>query len=287
MRWCKVCLSSCRRDSRKSGVGTSHVNAAEFLRQSGRSWVGVIAGALVATAIPGIALGEHVPQFEVNAYLDQFDGVDIGEETAYTLPDTVPSLPAIDPLAGPIGSGVVSGQFEITCPTNEVGCDTPAYFAENFDWRWGLLDVNSMQFVESPGGDTFFASTFANEGFAGIDIHENQRFVHFEYALEDSGIVLEPGHDYVFFAGLSDNLNGANRVPGEDLFNPEIAVHISAALDSPPFQLHQGAPTEFMDLTNFIFVTQVATSRVIPVVPEPTSLLLLAVGAALGRKRRS
>ena len=50
-------------------------------------------------------------------------------------------------------------------------------------------------------------------------------------------------------------------------------------MDAPPFQLHQGAPTEFVDLDNLNIVTQNATSRLIPVVPEPGSLVLI-IGVA-------
>ena len=242
----------------------------------------------------GPAVAEHLPQFDANAYLDEFVGdfgvVNIGQETAYTPPGEEPPLPPVDSLIGPIGAGIVSGQFEITCPSgDETGCQDAAYHADNFDWGWGILDTVAREFVESPDGRTFFASSFANEGFTTVDIHNDQRFVHFEFALQDSGISLDPDHKYIFFAGLSDDLHGTSQVPGRGsgIFNPEESIWQSGAKDAPPFHLHQGAPTEFIDLgPPFIILTQIATSRVIPIVPEPGSLMLIIGGAAFALRRR-
>jgi len=225
-------------------------------------------------------------QFDVDAFLDSLilpgpTVIDIGERTAFTPPGPPPIGP-VPALFGPISIGRVEGQFEFTCGEEDLTgppeCATPAYAAANFDWKWGLLEVVSesplvASFVSS-GGNTLFPSDIAlDEGVTGITTmgFEGDPFarqMHIAFNIEGEGITLNPGFKYIFFAIVSaiplpntvSNSGGA----------AEGAIYQSAVLDGPPFQFH-GYPA-FEPTAN-----QFATSRLIPIVPEPSSAVLLGV----------
>jgi hypothetical protein len=96
-------------------------------------------------------------------------------------------------------------------------------------------------------------------------------------------VTLQPGYGYIFFAMYGPEDAGAlpNRVPNEGGL-AESLIYFSAVDDTPPFQFHQAFPFWVGDEQ----INQVATSRLIPVVPEPSAGLLLVLGfVGLRRKR--
>lgn len=252
---------------------------------------------------PSLALGTL--NGVVDAYVETLGPHTIGQRTAYT---AGPPLPPLAALIGPISTGKVTGQFDITCggangnlPTS---CSDAVYMKDHFDWKWGLLQVDaydgsgliSGQFVES-GGKTLFASDVtANEGFTTVEtqswdgLNPRSRLAHFEFNLDPFGITLQPNTSYIFFAVLSgegEGLPGVDRVPGEDpdpLFDAEGSIFQSSVLDPQPDQLHQN----FIVFDPLGVINELATSRLIPIVPEPMSVSFfgLALIGALVKRRR-
>jgi hypothetical protein len=86
----------------------------------------------------------------------------------------------------------------------------------------------------------------------------------------------------------AESITLPNRVPGEGPGFSGIAeesIYQSAAVDSPPFQFHQAFPVFDDGVTP---INQLATSRLIPIVPEPATGLTLMIGlaAVFGRRNR-
>lgn len=270
--------------------------------------VSFLAVLALTASMPVAARADSSPQFDVDAFIDSLDAHDIGERTAYTA-----SAPTIGPAAtisGLVTTGNVKGQFEFTCSDlggngviDSSDCGDAAYAAAHFNWKWGALEVADASgfpvlvggFVDV-AGSTFFPSDIAlNEGFTLIETQSFNgkdpfaRLAHFEFNLEGAGVTLQPGFSYIIFAMLTaESITLPNRVPGEGPGFSGIAeesIYQSAAVDSPPFQFHQAFPVFDDGVTP---INQLATSRLIPIVPEPATGLTLIIGltAVFGRRKK-
>jgi hypothetical protein len=252
------------------------------------------------------ALGATQPAvaapFDVDAFIDEIvisgNSLDIGERTAYTPPGGL-AIPPHAAINGPVTSGTVRGQFEFQCTGNTpADCPDSAYAASVLNWKWGVLRVTDPQnfpnftadFVEVAGENLFPSDLAVDEGWTTIE-HQSfdgqnlfTRLAHFEFNLEGAGVTLQPGNSYVIFALLSE-FPQPNRVPGEGPGFTGIAeesIFQSAVIDAPPFQFHQA----FVVFDPTGQTNQLATSRLIPVVPEPGTAVLLFMIAAFGLARR-
>lgn len=266
-------------------------------------------------SVANVAIAQ--PRFDVQAYIESYELTNIGQAVAHIPPNSgfnnggvagTPnaSLGPVAPLPGPISTGKVTGYFDITCPTNDVGCDTTSYFGTNHAYRWGVLDVNSGTFLTNSNGDTAFTSSLGDSGFTAVNFapapNFAQRDVQIMWNVEDSdpdggglgtGVTLVPGGTYVFFAVLADPVEYALQggqhfgyADGDPFTDPAGEIMVNAT-DVAPFQFHSGFPVNFFDITDSeIGGTQTATSRLIPVVPEPGTMVLLAGGLALIARRR-
>jgi hypothetical protein len=252
---------------------------------------------------PAVALA-GTGQFAVDAFLDDFDGNDIGQRTSFSPPGALLPIGPAGALVGPVTTGTVSGQFEFTCgddggdgfdPTD---CAGPAFAAANFNWKWGVLKVVDAAgfpvidaaFVEV-AGDNFFPAAGPDEGFTFVETNgflgnnPATRLAHFEFSIEDAGVTLEPGFEYIFFAGLTaEAIALGNRVPGEGVgfagFAEE-SIYQTSVLEAPPYQFHQ-QPVAFTGILN-----QVATGRIVPIVPEPAAGLMTILGTLVILRRRA
>lgn len=260
----------------------------------------------------------------IHAYLDELTiggpSIDIGEDvTAKAFPD--PYLGPIASLPGPITAGAVTGQFDITCdtPGGPPACTTAAYFDGANDMLWGALDVTGgwagAYFVSNGAGETLFPSSYGingwlgSPGFAlGAGLDQRNALISFDISHSNTGsggISLLPGRSYILFAinSVDTGLAGATQVPTVDGLQTEInATYVAATGDvnvdgivgnspletQPAFQFAQEIPSGglFDDGTTY-FATQLITSRVIPIVPEPATLSLLAGAMLLAARRRS
>ena len=258
---------------------------------------------ILCLAALAILAGTSKTRAEPDAFLDELvtmsGSLDIGERTAFS--PVGPPIPPTAAQSGPISAGLVRGQFDFTCGKGGTPADCPdaAYAASHLNWKWGALEVTDTSsfppligsFV-SVGGKTLFDSDLfpLTEGFSsvetvGFDGNPFTRLAHFEFTLEGAGVVLQPGNSYVLFAVLSefaipDNVPGAG--PGFTGIAEE-SIYQSAVVDGPPFQFHQAFPV--FDPTGNL--NQLATSRLIPIVPEPTTgVLSLLGGLSLMHKYR-
>jgi hypothetical protein len=279
---------------------------------------GVSALAVLTLAVGVANIANAQVRYDVQAYIETYNLTNIGQAVAHIPPNSgfnngnVPGTPnaslgPVAPLPGPISTGVVTGYFDIGCPTVGVGCDTTAYFEANHAYRWGVLDVASLTFLTNSNGDTAFTSSLGDSGFTAAAFapapNTAQRDVQIMWNVEDSdpdaggpgtGVTLLPGGTYVFFAVLADPteyaLQGGQHFgyADGDPFTTDPAGEIHAnATDVAPFQFHSGFPVNFYDVTDSeMGGTQTATSRLIPVVPEPGTMVLLVGGLALIARRR-
>ena len=251
-------------------------------------------GAILAAA-PLTALAE--PDAFMDELITNSGSLDIGERTAFS--PVSPPIPATASINGPVTVGKVKGQFDFACGT-QTGCLTTADAAAALNWKWGVLQVSSYsptpgsltaQFVDVGGSDLFNSDLVTDEGFTsiepqGFDGNPFTRLAHIEFNLEGAGVILQPGYSYVIFALLSEFPIG-NRVPGEGLGplnQAEESIFTSAFWDGPPFQFHQAFPVFDPDQN----INQLATSRLIPVTPEPAGCLLagLAGLCLIGKRGR-
>lgn len=279
------------------------------MRKTMAFWGSALALASALAFPMAVAKADSTPQYDVDAFIDSLDAHDIGERTAYTMPNTVPSIGPAAALVGLVSTGTVRGQFEFTCSDlggngviDPTDCGDAAYAAANFNWKWGALKVTDAsgfpvldgEFVDVGGATLFPSDLVANEGFTLIETMSFNgkdpfaRLAHFEFNLEGAGVTLQPGYSYVLFALLTaESITLPNRVPGEGPGFSGIAeesIYQSAAIDAPPFQFHQAFPLLDDGTTP---INQLATSRVIPVVPEPTVGLLAVCGLSILIGRRS
>ncbi len=272
-------------------------------------------------AVVGLTLSQtavfagNVPLYDANVFIDDFNAPipnglkDVGESTAFINPASdPPALPAISSLLGPIVSGTVTGQFDITCDggTATTGCgdvNNPSdvsYAVNTHDFGWAILDATDSNnpFYLSNGSQTFFASNnFTAINYANAT-QVNRRFLSFSFDISGSGLSLLPGRTYAFVSVLADDgtLAAQTNVPGEgnSWDEPAFASYITATsnyfTDSATFQLHDSAAQSYFDYNTGVFGTQVVTSRLVPIVevPEPaTAFLLIAAGSlVIGRRSR-
>jgi hypothetical protein len=80
-------------------------------------------------------------------------------------------------------------------------------------------------------------------------------------------------------------------VPGSDIistsfFDPEGEVYTAAIDLAPPYQFHSDPASNFINVVSGVVSSQLATSRVIPIVPEPATLAMLAGGLMLAARNR-
>jgi hypothetical protein len=255
-----------------------------------------LTGMLALAATTSVALAE--PDAFVDELFSNSISYDIGERTAFTPPSA--PIPPTAAIPNQVTMGRVRGQFEFNCGAGGTPADCPdaAFAAAALNWKWGVLKVSdysnfptlAADFVDV-GGDTLFPSDLvANEGFTtietqGFDGNPFTRLAHFEFNLEGAGVTLDPGFSYIIFAVLSE-FPIPNRVPGEGPgFSgfAEESIFQTSVFDGPPFQFHQASPV--FDPTGNL--NQLATSRLIPVVPEPAvGLMLLAGALTLTRRLR-
>jgi hypothetical protein len=260
-------------------------------------------GGVLTAALAGEV---RATSYDVDAFVDDLLNnatlYDIGERTAFTPPNTVPPIGPTAAINNPILSGRVRGQFEYTCgdsgPNGTFGpedCPDAAYAASAFNWKWGVLqatDQFNSTFIDVAGTNFFPSDLPLNEGITSVDTNnfENTnpatRIMHFEFNLQGAGVILTPGYDYIIFAMYAPaNITLGNRVPGEGpgfTGFAEESIYQSAAVDAPPNQFHQNPPLfDPNGETN-----QLATSRLIPITPEPASLTLVLFGAVAVLARR-
>ncbi len=273
-----------------------------------KACIRVCACLLVAASaqFPSFVMADGSAQYSADAFISHLDATMIGQRTAYTAPGGLP-IPPVPALIGLVNAGTVIGQFEYTCgdpgPDGAIGpedCPDAAYIAENLEWKWGLLKVTDgsgfpfidAEFVEVAGVNLFASDIVANEGFTFVETQSfngkdiSARLAHFAFNIEGAGVTLDPGFSYIFFALLSE-FPLPDRVPGEGAGFSGIAeesIYESAVLEAPPFQYHQN-PVIFDPSGE---LNQLATSGLIPVVPEPSTAIFLAIAACglVARRRK-
>ncbi|MFQ5492402.1 MAG: PEP-CTERM sorting domain-containing protein [Phycisphaerae bacterium] len=217
-----------------------------------------------------------------DSFVDQLGAIDVGQSVVND-PNPTPALPPIAPIPGPVTASRITAQIELDGP---VGLESGplSAVASNWDFRWGVLNVGTG-FLANAGSDWFF-SNVANEGITGISIADGpgSYFLNYEVDLESQNLSLDPGNDYIIFVAVGAETLLANFIAGPVVPGGAAAQSdvVAVATDIRPFQFSAPSPTNF----GIGLVQQLVTSRIIPVVPEPTTLGLLAVGATLALRRR-
>jgi len=269
-------------------------------------------------AVAALSIATAASASPIHAYLDELNvggpSIDIGEDVTAKV-DPQPYLGAIPSLPGPIMSGLVTGQFDLQCdtPGGTPACTTAAYFDSTNDMLWGAMDVTAgwggAFFVTNGAGETLFPASYGINGWMGslgnapgAGIDQRNALISFDIADSDTGsggISLMPGRSYILFAinSFDGFLTGATQVPTNTGLVDEINMTYDAATGDynkdgttgnsalehqPAFQLAQENPSAFAD--DDFFATQLITGRVMPIVPEPATMLL--AGAALLTLRR-
>lgn len=211
-----------------------------------------------------------------DSFVEQLGGLNVGESVAG--PTILPGLGPIVPQLGPIVSGRITGQIELDSSDLTL---TPAEAANEWDFRWGVLEIGTGFLAN--GGSDFFPSNVANEGITGISVNDGpgSYFLAFEVDLESQNLSLDPGNDYILFVAVGNNnfmgTFSSLGFLGVGAQNDVFAV----ATDDQPFQFGATGTITFGAIA-----TQLVTSRIIPITPEPTSAGLFLVGAAIALRRR-
>lgn len=211
-----------------------------------------------------------------DSFVEFLGALNVGESVAGEV-----VLPGLGPIAsqlGPIVSGRITGQIELN--SNDLTL-TPGEAANEWDFRWGVLEIGTG-FLANSGSD-FFLSNVANEGITGISINDGpgSYFLDFEADLQSQSLSLDPGNDYILFVAVGiDSFMGTFSSLGFLGVGAQSDV-FAVATDDQPFQFGATGTITFGSIA-----TQLVTSRIIPITPEPTSAGLLLVGAAIAMRRR-
>jgi hypothetical protein len=274
--------------------------AASSSRRAG--WLTSVLLVIALTAVPSSVLGVPLE----GSFLDS---IQIGM-TTYNVgnqPDNMIVQPPVTiTLTGP-ASGVVTGQFEGTVPSfNPV---TIAEVNPNYELRWGVVNVTTNSYLTNGAGQQIFPTNYGpggpgtGEGFTQVLASSPDltfaAWVQFQFDLATQGITLAPGNTYALFALLDYVPNGNDSVPfppgagpvplrvnGQPLATSQI-INIANGLVGPPpandFQQLFESQINAGSVTN---MDKIITSVLINVVPEPTSLMLLAGAVVFVNVRR-
>ena len=276
-----------------------------------------IAGFLSSSAFAG-GTPEHYLDFFVSS--DFVGPADLGLNTAVEQTFGDPLLAPIQ-IDGPVDDGTITGQFEFICDGGDCSGITHADLAGQFDIRWGLLELTGPDPTSSPfafvpipvtanDGSTLFQSDLANEGIVNINEVGNSLFTTFEFNLEklapddfnigtseDTGITLEVGKSYVFYAlSITEgNFGGVTQLPDIEIFPGGPSgrkVLVGSAIgniNNPSNQLHStnSPPVGFDYASLGTGSLDYATSVPFTIAPEPATLAIFVCGGlALVRRKK-
>jgi hypothetical protein len=224
------------------------------------------------------------------------------ESDPNVLPNNGTNQPAVTiNLPGPL-SGVVTGQFEASQFVGG-GWQSVAQVAAEWDLRWGLVDVTSVNpaagsYVTNGAGDQIFSSTIGNEGFTAINLPGSPAaplisWIQFQFDLASEGLTLVPGHDYAIFVLLDRVSQAVPFPPGSSLvplrtngqpLDPSQLIDIADGLvgGAGIQQLFESQ----INAGSVANMDKIATSVIINVIPEPATIGVLALGAFAMLSRR-
>ncbi len=276
------------------------------MKLSTRTLEVVVAGvAVIAFGVPWASAnpleGTFLDIIDINGGITNIG--DRPESDPNVLPNNGVNQPPVTiNLLGPL-AGVVTGQFEASQFVGG-GWQSVAQVAAEWDLRWGLVDVTSVNpaggsFVTNGAGHQIFSSTLGNEGFTAINLPGSPAaplisWIQFQFDLSSEGLTLVPGHDYAIFVLLDKVSQAVPFPPGSSLvplrvngqpLDPSQIIDIADGLvGSAGLQQLFESQINAGSVAN---MDKIATSVVLNVIPEPATIGFLALGAlAIARNRR-